>query len=209
MMPIAPPLMGDDAFDAKLADINQEYAKRHDGADAYRDRELARLFGECGWSQERIAKRMGKTQGWVSQRIIFAAFLSFITTGNKIDRLTERAFRGAYSRTRGKDQEDRFAQTLTILLDRESGDERRESVKIALPEVEIDFFDESKAIRAMLEKRRGTWPERFRGSFYELVRRVANSAEAEHAAGGDGDGRAGVCQDHAQQGGISISAATG
>ena len=47
-------------FDARLKHIEEQYAAKRGGAEAYRDQEMARLFGECGWTQERIAAQMGK-----------------------------------------------------------------------------------------------------------------------------------------------------
>jgi hypothetical protein len=35
---------------------------RRQDADTYRDQELSRLFNECEWTQERIAKRMGRSR---------------------------------------------------------------------------------------------------------------------------------------------------
>lgn len=112
--------MTTEQFDARVRQIEQGYAHRRDGADAYRDQELARLFHECEWTQERIAQRMGKTHAWVSFRLTFGAFLDFVTTGYKslppLDSLTERAFRRLYQGTRGPKAE-RFGQVVAKLGD--------------------------------------------------------------------------------------------
>jgi hypothetical protein len=42
---------------------------------------MARLFVECGWTQEKIAARMGKQQAWVSKRLIVGRFLRFNSSG--------------------------------------------------------------------------------------------------------------------------------
>jgi hypothetical protein len=101
-------------FDARLRHIEEQYAARRAGADAYRDQELARLFTECEWTQERIAGQMGRRQAWVSYRLVFGRFLAFITTGDNpnrdlIDTLTERRFRQHWKQTKGKEPA-RFAE---------------------------------------------------------------------------------------------------
>ena len=76
---------------------------------------MARLFVECEWTQERLARRMGKTQQWVAYRLRLGQFLEFTTTGCKTQKppenLTERRFRTCWSKTKGKERE-RFAQVL-------------------------------------------------------------------------------------------------
>jgi hypothetical protein len=94
-------------------------AQRREAADAYRDQELAHLFTECAWTQEKISRKMGKTQAWVAYRLIFGRFLNFITTGykdTKTDQLTERSFRTLYARTRGSEAE-RFALVVAKMTD--------------------------------------------------------------------------------------------
>ncbi len=102
-------MMSEQQFDARIAAIDQEHARRREGADAYRDQEMARLFEQCAWTQERIAERMGKKQPWVCKRLTFGRFLSFIPVGISIDALTENRFREHWQRTKGK-EEERFAQ---------------------------------------------------------------------------------------------------
>jgi hypothetical protein len=62
----------------------------------------AALLLESGWTQERIAKKIGKTQQWVAYQLRFAAFLNYYRGSNRrLDALgasipstlTERAFR--------------------------------------------------------------------------------------------------------------------
>lgn len=74
------------------------------------------------WTQERIAKRMGKRQSWVSQRLRFGAFLAFITSGDNpeipaLSGLTERGFRRLWSKTKGDDKA-RYRQVLPHQLHR-------------------------------------------------------------------------------------------
>lgn len=82
--------------------------------EAYQDQELARLFAECGWTQERIGQKMGKSQNWVSYRLRFGGFLRSITSCDKNEslpaNLTEGRFRTSWERTKGT-EEERFEIT--------------------------------------------------------------------------------------------------
>lgn len=111
-------MMSEQQFDARLARINEQYEAHKEGAVATRDQEVARLFEQCGWTQERIAQRMGKRQQWVSYRLIFGRFLEFTTSGCEhpscTTNLTERRFREHWKRTKGSEK-DRFEQVLHAL----------------------------------------------------------------------------------------------
>ncbi len=74
--------MPDNEFDQRLQEVDRNYALHREGAEACRDQEISRLFVECGWTQVRIAQRMGRTQKWVSNRLRFGAFLKFRTAGS-------------------------------------------------------------------------------------------------------------------------------
>lgn len=62
------------------------------------DQELARLFYRSGWTQEQLATAEGKSQKWVSRRLLFGRFLGFIPTGIFPKSLTERRFLGYWER---------------------------------------------------------------------------------------------------------------
>lgn len=115
-------MMSDLEFDEKLKQIEQTYGAGREGVEARRDQELSRLFNECEWTQDRIARKIGRHQTWVSLRLRFGAFLSFMTTGHKTEistqSLTERAFRSLWSQTKGKEQE-RFEKVAELLKARE------------------------------------------------------------------------------------------
>lgn len=105
-------------FDARLAHIEEQHAARREGADAWRDQELARLFVACGWTQERIAGHLKKGQQWVSRRLIFGRFLDYAHGRNEqtaAETLTERRFRASWALSRGRDEDRRFAQVVTML----------------------------------------------------------------------------------------------
>lgn len=43
--------------------------------------ELARLLIRSGWTQEDLATRLGKNPGWVSRRLLFGRYLTFLPNG--------------------------------------------------------------------------------------------------------------------------------
>ncbi|MBA4065476.1 MAG: hypothetical protein C0501_17530 [Isosphaera sp.] len=109
----------------KRRHIEEQYAARREGAEAYRDQEMARLFDRCTrkqeggsdrWTQDRIAERMGRRQSWVSKRLVFGRFLAFIPTGISAEGLTERRFREHWKQTKKAGGEDaRFRAVLDRL----------------------------------------------------------------------------------------------
>ncbi len=115
-------MMSEDHFDARLKQIESEYAGAREGADAARDQEVARLFVECGWTQVRIAERMGWSEGKVSRQLVFGRFIRFLPSGQESKSpakpLTERRFRNACSRAgklRKETEAERFARVATLL----------------------------------------------------------------------------------------------
>jgi len=113
--------MTEQQFDRRLAEIETEYASRRLGAEAFRDQEVSRLFVQCGWTQERIGRRMGWTKGRVSQRLLFGRFLNVYhgkLSEPPPDSLTERRFRAAWSRSgkrRKETEPERFARVAALL----------------------------------------------------------------------------------------------
>lgn len=98
--------MTEQQFDERLKQIEVECGRRRDAVDAYRDQELARLFEECEWSQEKMAHRMGKTKSWVSKRLTFRRFLTaFPEWKHDLSFLTEGAFRHYWAKTKGTESE--------------------------------------------------------------------------------------------------------
>ena len=61
--------MTEQQFDDRVKQIEQQYNAKLEGANAFRDQELARLFVEAkdeGHDQKWIAGRMGQAESWVS-----------------------------------------------------------------------------------------------------------------------------------------------
>jgi hypothetical protein len=115
--------MTEQQFDARLAEIEREYATGRVGCEARRDQEVSRLFLQCKWTQEAIGKRMGRDQSWVALRLRFGRYLRFMTTGHNHEppphSLTERRFRAAWSKSgKGHPKEtenERFARVAELL----------------------------------------------------------------------------------------------
>ncbi len=110
----------DEQYDKQRKDIEAGFELRKECADAWRDQRVATLFDECGWTQERIAKREDKTQGWVQLRLRFSRFLGFINTtginGTPIPRnLTERRFRSYWEQTTKGHEPTRFRAVADLM----------------------------------------------------------------------------------------------
>lgn len=109
--------------------LETRYGAHREGAEAYRDQEVSRLFVECKWTQVRIAERMGRQQNWVSRRLLFGRFLRFITTCDNLEfrgkPLTEGRFREAWRVAGKKPKEteaERFARCGGCTLPRSYSD---------------------------------------------------------------------------------------
>lgn len=88
----------------------EEFTRRYVAIESTHDRDLARLFVESGWTQERIAEQIGKEQSWVSRHLCFGRFLNFMPTGITLRQdLTERQFRRYWDATNQElSEQDRF-----------------------------------------------------------------------------------------------------
>lgn len=113
--------MTEQQFDERIKAIETEYNRKREGADAYQDQELARLFVECRWTQEAIGKRIGWTKGRVCQRLLLGRFLEFTARKHSdypLNSLTEWRFRQHWpaSKRHAKDTEDeRFSRVFEAL----------------------------------------------------------------------------------------------
>ena len=112
--------MTDDQFAVRVKHIEEQAGEMQARVQAYRDQEIARLFVQSGWTQERIAEQMGKSQQWVSYRLVFGQFLQFTTDRGKWTKapknLTEWRFRGYFEQT-DKDAKEprRFAEVIRLM----------------------------------------------------------------------------------------------
>jgi hypothetical protein len=111
--------MSVDAFRREFEEINATY-EREKNATARRDQGLAGLFYRSGWTQEELAKVLGKARRYVAYRLTFGRFLAFGTDvpniESAISKLTEGGFRNYWSRTDSSHNErQRFAAVMREL----------------------------------------------------------------------------------------------
>ena len=114
--------MNEDQFEARLKHIEEQAGAMQARVNAYRDQEIARLFVQSGWTQERIAQRMGKSQQHISRLLLFGRFLVFTPSWcnpmKPPKNLTEGRFRGYFERTDKTAKEPRrFAEVLRMMED--------------------------------------------------------------------------------------------
>jgi hypothetical protein len=80
-------------------------------AAARRDQALAKLFARCGWTQDELAKKEGKSQQRIGQSLRFGRFLTFTTAVVNPDslpnNLTEWRFRSYWDRTDKEETNER------------------------------------------------------------------------------------------------------
>jgi hypothetical protein len=115
-------MLTEQQFDARLKGIEEQYAQQREGAEACRDQEVARLFVACGWTQVRIAQKMGRNQSWVARHLLFGRFLRNMPDRHiheqALKNVTEWRFRQSWSAS-GKrpkeDEEERFARVLALV----------------------------------------------------------------------------------------------
>jgi len=79
-------MMSTKQFDLRLTHIDEQSGAMQERVDGYRDQQLAKLFVECEWSQEKLAEHLAAKWGeevspmWVSYRLRFGRFLTFFNT---------------------------------------------------------------------------------------------------------------------------------
>ena len=100
--------------------LRQAYGDSRTDAGARFEQELARLFWPSGWTQEELAKKEGKSQRWVSYRLLFGRFLGFSTSCSipqdpAFLKLTEGRFRDYWSRTDETESNERASHTFPSL----------------------------------------------------------------------------------------------
>lgn len=93
-------------FDEERARLQGLYGGSRKEAGAKYEQALAKLFYQSGWSQQELAKRVGKSKGYVSNLLTFGRFLGFygkLAAANFPSNaglgLTEFRFRGFWNQT--------------------------------------------------------------------------------------------------------------
>ena len=116
-------VMTEAQYDAARAELAALYGNTLNEMVARRDQALARLFARSGWTQEKIAKKEGKSQSWVSYRLVFGRFLEFTTIVVKPENLprnlTEGRFRELWKKADHNESNERirFQQVLEQIHD--------------------------------------------------------------------------------------------
>ena len=116
-------VMTEAEYDAARAELSAFYGNTVNEMVARRDQALARLFARSGWTQEKIAKKEGKSQSWITKRLLFGRFLEFSTMVLKPENLprnlNERRFRELWAKTDQSEGNERirFQQVLKFIED--------------------------------------------------------------------------------------------
>jgi hypothetical protein len=105
-------------------ELRATYGETRAQASAQADQAWAALFVRSGWTQDQLAAAEGKSQAYVSLRVLFGKFLVFITTVINPEfapiraNLTEWRFRAYWKRTKdlGSNERQRFLAVQKALL---------------------------------------------------------------------------------------------
>jgi len=112
--------MSESDYEAAREQLRATYGDSSTEAAAHRDRAMALLFLQSGWTQEELAKKEGMSREWVLVRLRFGRFLNYVTSvtsSNYIPkRLTEGRFRSYWSQTGKNDGERaRFRAVMQLI----------------------------------------------------------------------------------------------
>jgi hypothetical protein len=101
--------MSDADYDRQRSELRERYGDNRAEAGNRYEQELARLFARSGWTQEDLATKEGKTQAWISRRLVFGRFLEFMPNGISAEslpkNLSEGRFREFWKQTDRNDNE--------------------------------------------------------------------------------------------------------
>jgi hypothetical protein len=104
VVPITGPRMTEAEYRRARDELRATYGEGGREARAHADQALAALFVRSGWTQERLAAAEGKSQSYISQRLLFGKFLAFIAAAINTEfapikaQLTEWRFRAYWAR---------------------------------------------------------------------------------------------------------------
>lgn len=99
-------------YDRERARLRELYGDSARLAAAKRDQALARLFVWCGWTQEELGRKEGKSQSHIAKVLRFGRFLTFSSTELNSDsspnNLSEGRFRAYWERTDKHEMNERI-----------------------------------------------------------------------------------------------------
>jgi len=106
-------------YEKERAALHTTYGESSAEAAAKRDQFLASLFARSGWTQEELAVKEGKSQRWISYRLVFGRFLNFSTPVLNSDwwpkNITEGKFRTYWEQTSGGNERQRFSEVQKLM----------------------------------------------------------------------------------------------
>ena len=119
-------MLTQEQFDARWTHINEQREAKQESVDGWFDQHAAALFEKSGWTQQRIADKVGMSRQRVTQLLLFGRFLGFATSGSKLQKpgfevditsnLTERRFREYWEATEKQPKEEhRFCEVAKMI----------------------------------------------------------------------------------------------
>jgi hypothetical protein len=129
--------MTEDEYDRERAKLRSTDRDSSIDATAKRDQALAILFDRSGWTQERLAKKEGRSDSWVLFHVRFGRFLNFLTDVMEVPKnLTERRFRSYWLRADPQKTSERirFQAVLKLMRSESISAARRPSIGESIKE---------------------------------------------------------------------------
>lgn len=96
VVPLPGRRMTDDEFDAEFQKIMATYGNSRKEAGDRWEQELAKFLYRSGWTQEKLAEKIGHTQSYIAKMLRFGRYLNFSPVGLNPGSLNERQFRRAW-----------------------------------------------------------------------------------------------------------------
>jgi len=108
VIPITAPRMSETDYERERERIRELYGDNKTQAGVRWEQALAQLFWRSGWTQNELAEKESKSQGWIDKRLRFGRFLVFLGNNPTGIILTERRFRQYWDQTEGLNERRRF-----------------------------------------------------------------------------------------------------
>lgn len=120
VIPLTSRRMSETDYDRERQRIRDLFGDSRSDAGTRWEQALAQLFWRSGWTQEELASKEGKSKSWISQRLIFGRFLTFVDNNSAESTsggiLTERLFRQYWEQTDVSNERRRFRQVIEMMV---------------------------------------------------------------------------------------------